>query len=104
MTMAGGRGWPADLDRELGPAFERWHLVLAPGDVHSTSAEEWAGAFVLIQEGVLQVDCAAGGSETFVAGDQLALGWLPLRILRNAGEGEVRLVAVRPCPDGQPTE
>ncbi|MCV0402813.1 MAG: hypothetical protein K5924_03770 [Chloroflexi bacterium] len=81
--------------------FERWSLRLDPGEQRPTSAAEWAGAFVVIERGVLQVDCLAGGSRTFAAGDQLALGWLPLRTLRNVGDGEVRLSAVRrgPTPD-----
>ncbi len=78
--------------------FVRWSLRLEPGEQRPTSADEWAGAFVVIEHGTLQVDCLAGGSRTFVAGDQLALGWLPLRTLRNVGDGEVRLSAVRRGP------
>ncbi len=80
---------------ELPAEYERWRLELAAGVDRPTDAGEWAGALVLIEQGVLEVDCAAGGSRTFVAGDLLALGWLPLVRLRSVGREPVRLLAVR---------
>lgn len=90
----------ADLARlltrpDLPATFERWRMVLAPGAEQPTTAEEWAGALVLVERGHLEVDCHAGGRHTFAAGDLLVLGWLPLQTLRNRGEVPVRLVAVR---------
>ncbi|HET6381709.1 MAG TPA: hypothetical protein VFH63_11860 [candidate division Zixibacteria bacterium] len=80
---------------DLPGAFERWSLELPPRARQATSPGEWAGALVFIQTGMLEVECRARGYETFVAGDLLALGWLPLRQLRNPGDLPVRLIAVR---------
>ena len=86
-------GW---LTRPDLPAhFERWEEELAAGASRPTSAAEWAGALVRIESGTLEVVCRARGSETFRAGDMLALGWLPIVEMRNVGDGPVRLVAVR---------
>lgn len=90
------------LRRDLPPTFERWTLVLAPGAERPADAARWAGALVLVEQGRLEVDCRAGGRRTFVAGDLLVLGWLPLCTLRNPGPLPARLVAVRRC-DEQPT-
>lgn len=79
----------------LPPAFERWELVLEPGAERPTDASEWAGALVLVERGCVEVDCRAGGHRSFHAGDLLALGWLPVRTLRNRGSEAVELLAIR---------
>jgi hypothetical protein len=73
--------------RPLPPAFERWRVELAAGAERSTDAGDWAGALVLV--------CHAGGRRTFAEGDLLALGWLPLRSLRNPGVQPTTILAVR---------
>ncbi|HSJ00188.1 MAG TPA: hypothetical protein VLA59_07375 [Patescibacteria group bacterium] len=90
----------ADLAEALGrpdlpPAFERFRVVLAPGDRRPTRPAEWAGCLVLVERGAVEVDCDAGGTRSFAAGDLLAPGWLPIRALRNPGAVEASLVAVR---------
>jgi hypothetical protein len=75
--------------------FQAWNLSLAPGATRATTAAEWAGALVVVECGTLRVDCLAGASITFIAGDHLALGWLPVQRLHNVGSDEMRLVAVR---------
>ncbi len=86
---------PALLGGWLPEAFDRWRLVIAPGSIRTTAAEEWAGSVVLVESGVVQVGCLAGTSRTFVSGDLLALCWLPLERLSNPGPDEACLVAVR---------
>lgn len=90
----------ADLADALGrpdlpPVFERFRLVLSPGERRPTRPAEWAGCLVLVERGTIEVDCDAGGMRSFAAGDLLALGWLPIRALRNPGSAEAILVAVR---------
>lgn len=80
---------------DLPDEFVRWEVLLEAGTSRPTSAAEWAGALVRVEEGTLEVGCAAGGHETFHAGDLLALGWLPIVELRSRDAGPVRLVAVR---------
>jgi len=84
---------------DLPPAFERLRLVLAPGASHPTTPTDWAGCLVLVERGAVEVICDEGGSRPFPEGDLLALGWLPVRTLRNAGQVEARLVGVRRCGD-----
>jgi len=83
------------LRGRLPAAFERWRVVVPPGIERPTSAAEWAGALVLIEQGVIEVDCHSGGYRRFVAGDLLALGWLPLKTIRNPTNEDAALVAVR---------
>jgi len=80
---------------DLPAHLERWRTTVAPGASRPTSAVEWAGAIVLVQRGSLEVDCTAGGTRSFSAGAVLALGWLPLTTLRNAGAVPVELLAIR---------
>lgn len=80
---------------DLPPAFERWRLVLAPGARRLTSPSEWEGALVVVERGSVTVGCGGGGSRSFVTGDLLALGWLPVRSLGNVGAQDAWLLAVR---------
>jgi hypothetical protein len=77
------------------PGFERWRSVLEPRSERATHPAEWAGALVLIESGVVEVTCRAGGQRTFRAGDLIALGWLPITRLRNPSDVVTRIVAVR---------
>ncbi|MEO6577507.1 MAG: hypothetical protein ABIO99_01220 [Candidatus Limnocylindria bacterium] len=80
---------------DLPMGIERWRLAMMPGIERPTGPDEWSGALVVIEQGTLEVECIAGGTEQFAAGDLLALGCLPIRALRNRGDGEMRLIAVR---------
>lgn len=85
----------AVLRPDLPPAFERWQVLLEPGEERLTDAAEWADAVVLIERGVIEVHCRAGGWLGFRAGDIMALSCLPLRAIRNPAERSAKLVAVR---------
>ncbi|HEX2141600.1 MAG TPA: hypothetical protein VHK28_04895 [Candidatus Limnocylindria bacterium] len=98
-----GRSLAALLQRDdLPQRFERWWLSLSPGASRSTRATEWTGSLVLVERGVLRVECLSGEQRTFGPGDLLVPGCLPLRTLHNAGDTEVRLVAVRRRASGEP--
>jgi predicted enzyme related to lactoylglutathione lyase len=84
---------------DLPAGFRRWRVVLAPRSARPTSGDEWANSIVLVEQGILEVECDAGGRRTFGAGDLLVLGWLPLRRLHNSGDVAVRLLAVRRTSD-----
>ncbi|HYI21741.1 MAG TPA: hypothetical protein VEX62_03800 [Candidatus Limnocylindrales bacterium] len=86
---------PRYLHVRLSSGFERWDLVFAPGEERETDAAEWADTLVTIKAGTVEVGCVDGGHRTFITGDLLALGWLPLRWIRNPGPSEARLTAVR---------
>jgi hypothetical protein len=95
--------------RPLPAAFERWRVELAAGAERPTRPADWVGALVLVEHGVLEVDCHAGGRRAFVQGDLLALGWLPATTLRNPGSLPTSILAVRrrrplllPCKQGLP--
>jgi hypothetical protein len=74
---------------------ERWHTVLAPHSSQPTTAEAWAGSLVLVEQGRIEVHCAEGVHRSFATGDVLALGWLPVVLLRNPGPEVARLLAIR---------
>ena len=79
---------------DLPVAFERRRLVLAPGVRGTTGAVPWAGALVLVEQGRLEVDCAASGRHVFGPGEVLVPGSLPLISVRNVGLAAVRLTVV----------
>jgi hypothetical protein len=80
---------------DLPPAFERFQVVLDPGERRATLPDAWAGCLVLVDDGSIEVECDGGERRAFVAGAVLALGWLPLRAIRNVGPEEARLLAIR---------
>ena len=57
--------------------------------------DEWSDALVTVERGTLEVECGAGATCTFGAGDILGLAWLRAHALRNVGTDEVVLHAVR---------
>ena len=81
-------------DRPL-PGIERWAMDVPPAAEWLTSRAEWVGALVLVEQGVIELDCLAGGRCRYVAGDLIAPSWLPLTRMRNPGAEPARLVAVR---------
>lgn len=81
--------------RDLPATFYRWRLSLEPGAERPTGPDEWTGAIVLVERGVLEAECEAGGIERFVAGSLIAPGRLPVRVIRNPGPYDLSLVAVR---------
>jgi hypothetical protein len=89
-TLAGALRRP-----DLPPWFERWHTVLAPHSSQPTTAEAWAGCLVLVEHGRIEVQCREGVHRSFATGDVLALGWLPVVLLRNRGPEEAILLAIR---------
>ena len=88
--------------RDLPAAFERFRVVLASGEARPTQPADWSGCLVLVERGPVEVDCGSGGRRSFATGDLVALEWLPLRILRNAGAAEASLLAIR--RRGDPSE
>ncbi len=96
MSVDDGPGLQARLVRDdLPPTFHRWRVTLPPGSARPTRAHSWTGVLVLVEQGSLEVECMAGGRQTFKRGDLLALGWLPLRTLHNPGPNAAVLVATR---------
>ena len=79
---------------DLPAAFERRRLVLAPGVGAATGPAPWAGALVFVEQGRLEVDCAASGRRVFGPGEILVLGALPLVAVCNVGRAAVRLTIV----------
>jgi hypothetical protein len=97
------------IPERLAAGFVRWRVTLAAGTERATSADEWMGAFVVIEQGAVEVVCGEGARRTFGRGAFLSLSWLPVVRLRNPGPGEAILVAYRrsgwvdvplgvPCP------
>jgi hypothetical protein len=76
------------------PRFERRVVTIAPGGARPYDEAEWRDALVLIEQGHVDLECAAGGHRTFGRGDMLWFDGLSLRTLRNRGDGPAVLVAI----------
>ena len=85
----------ARVSGPLPQAFDRWTVQLSPAESRRTGPQEWSGALIVVDAGAVEVECAYGARTTFVTGDVLALGCLPVRWLRNPGTGPARIVAIR---------
>ena len=73
--------------------FRRRIVELESGREMSVDAAVWRDAIVFVEEGEVEVECAAGERRRFVAGAVLCL-LPPLRVLRNCGGESTRLIAI----------
>ena len=86
---------------DLPAPFERRQVTLAPGEECALTAPEWTDTLVLVQSGAVEVICTGNQRHRFRGGDVLTLAGLRLTALRNVGDGEVMLLAVRRSTAGQ---
>lgn len=70
-------------------------VAIPPGTDHAYAEAEWRDALVLIDQGVLDLECTDGGVWRFTHGAILCLANLPLRSLRNQGSEPLSLTRVR---------
>jgi quercetin dioxygenase-like cupin family protein len=78
----------------LPPGFTRRVFRVAPGGEVGDEAGRLRDAIVVVEEGELELDCAAGTSQRFGPGSMIALAGLPASRLRSVGPGPLVLVAV----------
>jgi hypothetical protein len=78
--------------------FARRTVVLEPGTSRASVNAEWDDAIVLVERGVVDLECMAGGRRRFCAGAVLWLTGIRLRALHNVGLEPVVLLAVRRRP------
>ena len=71
-----------------------------PGVSRPSDDAEWHDALVLLVQGDVDLECAAGGRRRFHAGAVLWLAGIDLRALHNVGVEPVVLLAVTRRPVG----
>jgi hypothetical protein len=84
-----------------GAGFPRHTVVLEPGTSRPSRDAEWQDALVVLVQGDVDLECAAGGRRRFHAGAVLWLAGIDLRVLHNVGVDVAVLIAVtrgRPPP------
>lgn len=81
--------------RALPPQFAARTVVLDAGTTHPVREPQWAGTLVVVEEGLVEVRCRAGGRRMFRGGDVLWLAGIDAVALHNPGPGSAVLVAVR---------
>jgi quercetin dioxygenase-like cupin family protein len=82
------------LGRPLGPSFRSRTVTIRPGATRPYEEAEWRDALVVVENGVVVVECHAGGRRTFGTGEVLWLTGMGVRALHNEGQESVVLVAV----------
>ena len=75
-------------------AFVRRTVVLEPGESWQSDGTEWHDALVLLVQGTVDLECAAGGRRRFPAGAALWLAGIDLRAVHNAGVDVAVLLAI----------
>ena len=68
------------------PSFRTRTVRLPPGGSRPNHEDEWRGALVVVDAGVIELRCAAGGSRRFGAGSVLWFTGLDLVLVCNPGE------------------
>ena len=91
-----------DDRRGAGADFVRRAVVLEPGTSRPSHDAEWRDALVLLVQGDVDLECAAGGRRRFHAGAVLWLAGIGLRTLHNVGVDPVVLLAVSRGRDHPP--
>jgi hypothetical protein len=86
--MAGLLGGP------LAPGFRRRVLVLKSGDRRAYRPAEWQNAIVMVESGVIHLECRGQAPRRFGPGDLLWFDGLQLNSIRNHGPGAAVLIAV----------
>jgi len=89
------------LGRPLGPSFRSRTVTIRPGGTRPYEEAEWRDALVVVECGVVVVECQAGGRRTFRAGEILWLTGMGVRALHNEGQESAVLVAVSRRAAGQ---
>jgi hypothetical protein len=82
------------VGRPVPPAFALRVVEIAPGRARAYDEDEWRGALVVVEQGVVQLEWLNGGCRRFGPGSTLAFVGLPLCALRNVGVEPVVLLAV----------
>ena len=74
------------LGRMLPRAFVLGVVVVSPGGQRPYDEDEWRDALVVVEHGLVDLECVLGRRRRFREGDVLWLAALPLRALHNPGE------------------
>ena len=75
-------------------------LILESGDALDVHPADWSDVLVVVERGLLQVECDSGTRATFSSGAVLVLTMPALRRLRNVGTAALVLSAVSRRVDG----
>ena len=86
-------GFP--IPDRLAAGYECFRVTIPAGTDHPTSAEDWSGALVVIEQGAIEVVCRGGACRSFGRGSFLSLSWLPIVCLRNAGPADAVIAGYR---------
>lgn len=82
------------VGRQLPGAFKLQVVTVVPGRPQDYHAAEWSDRLVVVESGVLELEDVDGCCHRFEPGSVVTLDGMPLRWLRAAGTGPVRLSVV----------
>ncbi|MEV1291117.1 hypothetical protein [Pseudonocardia sp. NPDC049635] len=68
------------------PSFRTRTVTLPPGGSRPHHEDEWRGALIVVDAGVIELRCTAGGRRRFGAGSVLWFTGLDLVLVHNPGE------------------
>lgn len=83
------------LARTPSRALTKTVVELAAGEVLAGDTASWRDALVFVTGGEIDVECVSGARRRFGDGDILCFSQLPVRSLRNCGDGPATLLIVR---------
>ena len=78
----------------LPAGFERRTVTLGARGARTYEPGEWRDALVVVEQGVVELECLGGSRRRFETGAVLCFASLSLRALHNPGRAPTLLVAV----------
>ena len=70
-------------------------MTIPAGVDRPTSADEWTGALVVVEQGAIEVVCRGGARRAFGRGSFLSLSWLPVVCLCSRGAEDAIIAGYR---------
>ena len=93
-ACAPSNGWPMCNSRRRA-AFARSAVTgSAAGASRPHREADWEGALVVVEDGVIELECVRGGRRRFETGAVLWLSGIPLVAMHNPGPTAALVVAV----------
>lgn len=83
-----------------GGSFATRRVTLPPGGSRRHDEDEWRGALVVVDAGVIELHCRAGGSRVFGTGSVLWFTGLDLVAVRNPGRVDAVFRGITPAAAG----
>jgi hypothetical protein len=94
-SRSNGRSEPLSfLGRRVPSAFEKHTVTIEPRHTLKYDETRWRDSLVIVERGLIELECRSGSPTRFASGAVLCLEGLPVLAIHNRGSEPAVLVAV----------